>query len=68
MVGLDCNKQMLHDIEQSERFLIQVERVGKIEWNRGANGYIDDNVATNRGTEMDGEDVVEKKRFENILK
>ena len=59
---------MLCDIEQLKKFLAQVERVGKIEWSRGANGDVDSNVATNEKTKMDGKDVVEKKKFEDISK
>ena len=67
-VGLDCNKQMPHNIKQLKEFPAQVERVGKIEWNKSINDDIDNNVATDKGTKMDEKDMIEKKRFENISK
>ena len=56
------------DIEQLKEFLAQVKRIGKIEWNEGANNNINSNIVTNGGIKMDGKDVIEKKKFKNILK
>ena len=62
------NKQMLHDIEQLKGFLIQVERIGKIEWNGDANNDINSNIVIDGGTKMNEKDIIKKKRFKNISK
>ena len=59
---------MPHDIEQSKRFLTQIEKIGKIERGKNANNDINSNIATNKGTKVDRKNVIKKKRFENILK
>ena len=46
-----------------KRFPAQVEKVGKIEWGGSANDDIDSDVTTDGGVEVDGKDVVEKKKF-----
>ena len=59
---------MLHDIEWLKGFPTQIEKVGKIEWGGGANGNVDSNIVIDKGTEVDGKDVIKKKRFKDISK
>ena len=59
---------MPRDIEQSKGFLAQIEKIRKIEWNGSANDDVDNNIAIDGRTKIDGKNVVKKKRFENISK
>ena len=59
---------MPHDIEWLKEFPAQVEKVGKIERNGGANGDIDNDIATDKRIEVNGKNVVKKKKFKNISK
>ena len=68
MIKSNHNKQMLHNIEQSKRFLTQVERVGKIERGGNTNSNIDNDITTDKETKVNKKDVIKKKKFEDILK
>ena len=68
MVKLNCNKQMPYNIEWLKKFLTQIEKIRKIERGGGTDGNVDNNIATDRGTEINEKDVVKKKKFKNILK
>ena len=59
---------MLYNIKRSKKFPAQVEKIKKMEQNKGVNSDVDSNIIINKGTKMDKKDVIEKKRFENILK